>query len=106
MAALGRRRRKPPHPSSLDLKPLRILRSILLLQIAYYTTATILILFTTLVLGQTFSTSLILDWHSVRGDVTWGWLVGACWVLTSFLSYVSLLLAPVLGSAELIMMCQ
>ena len=83
------RRRRPPRPGALsDLPPLRILRSILLLQASYYSTSLILILFTTLVLGQHFTLSLILDWRSVRGDSTLGWIVGMCWLLTGFVTSV------------------
>jgi protein SYS1 len=81
------KRRRPPRPGALsDLPPLRIARSILLLQLSYYTTATLLILFTTLVLGQRFAPALILDWRSVRADNTLGWVVGMCWVLTGFVT--------------------
>jgi protein SYS1 len=81
------RRRRPPRPGALsDLPPHRILRTILLLQLSYYLTATILIGFSTLVLGQRFALNLILDWRSVRGDVTVGWLEGGCWVGASFLT--------------------
>lgn len=84
------RRRRPPRPGALSsLPPLRILRSIILLQAAYYTTSLILILFTTLVLGQNFTPSLVLDWRAVRGDSTLGWIVGMCWLLTGFVTYVS-----------------
>jgi hypothetical protein len=83
------RRRRPPRPSALSsLPPLRILRSILLLQASYYLTALILILFTTLVLGQRFQLSLLLDWRAVRGDTTLGWIVGMCWLLTGFVTCV------------------
>jgi hypothetical protein len=85
--AMPPKRRRPPRPGALsDLPPLRIARSILLLQLSYYTTATLLILFTTLVLGQRFAPALILDWRSVRADNTLGWVVGICWVLTGFVT--------------------
>ena len=81
------RRRKPPRPGALsDLPPLRIIRTILLLQTSYYATATILIAFSSLVLGQRFSLTLIFDWRSVRGDITQGWVIGIVWILTSFIT--------------------
>jgi protein SYS1 len=81
------RRRRPPRPGALSsLPPWRILRSIVLLQASYYATSLILILFTTLVLGQSFTPSLILDWRAVRGDNTLGWIVGMCWLLTGFIT--------------------
>lgn len=80
------RRRKPPRAGALtELPPLKIVRSILLLQVFYYAAASVLILFTTLVLGQKFSLGLVLDWHSVRGDNTVGWTVGFLWVIDGFL---------------------
>ncbi len=86
------RRRKPPRAGALaDLPPLKIIRSIVLLQLAYYVIATILILFTTLVAGQKFNLALVLDWRSVRGDNTVGWMLGVVWLLVSLLAYVILL---------------
>lgn len=81
------RRRKPPRAGALtELPPLKIVRSILLLQTFYYVLAFVLILFTTLVLGQKFSVALIFDWRSVRGDNTIGWTVGVLWVLVGFIT--------------------
>ena len=83
------RRRKPPRAGALtELPPLHVLRSIVLLQAAYYITATILIVFTTLVAGQKFSVGLIFDWKSVRGDTTVGWTLGIVWLLVGFIRYV------------------
>jgi hypothetical protein len=83
------RRRRPPQPGQLaDLPPLKILLRILLLQLAYYGTATVLILFTALVAGQKFELGLILDWATVRGDSTAGWLLGGVWVGVGFIRYV------------------
>jgi protein SYS1 len=84
------RRRKPPRAGALaDLPPLSILRSILLLQLSYYVVATVLILFTTLVAGQKFSVGLVLDWRTVRGDNTVGWMLGVVWLLVSLFAYVA-----------------
>lgn len=83
------RRRKPPRAGALtELPPLKIIRSIILLQLFYYIAAFVLILFTTLVLGQTFTLALIFDWNSVRGDNTIGWTVGFLWVIVGFITYV------------------
>lgn len=85
------RRRKPPRAGALsELPPLKIIRSIVLLQLSYYATAFVLILFTSLVLGQKFTLSLIFDWNSVRGDTTIGWTVGVLWVIDGFITYASL----------------
>ncbi|KAK5449612.1 Integral membrane protein of the Golgi [Exophiala xenobiotica] len=87
------RRRKPPRAGALtELPPLKIVRSILLLQFFYYTAAFVLILFTTIVLGQKFSLSLLFDWHSVRGDNTVGWTVGFLWVIDGFIIVIPILL--------------
>jgi len=84
------RRRKPPRAGALaDLPPLSILRSILLLQVSYYVVATVLILFTTLVAGQKFSVGLVLDWRTVRGDNTVGWMLGVDWLLVSLFAYAA-----------------
>ena len=83
------RRRKPHRAGALtELPPLKIIRSIVLLQLAYYTVATILIVFIALVLGQQFTPSLILDWRTIRGDITDGWTIGFAWLLTGFVTYV------------------
>jgi protein SYS1 len=85
----GVRRRKPPPPGSLtELPPLRIIRSIVLLQLAYYAIATILILFTMLVAGQKFSLALVFDWRTVRGDNTVGWMLGVVWLMGALFAYV------------------
>ncbi|KAK6387686.1 Integral membrane protein of the Golgi [Exophiala oligosperma] len=87
------RRRKPPRAGALtELPPLKIIRSILLLQLFYYSVAFILILFTTLVLGQRFSPALLFDWHSIRGDNTVGWTVGFLWVVDGFIIVIPILL--------------
>lgn len=79
------RRRAPPPGARTDLPPLKIIRKIVLLQVAYYVTATVLILFTTLVYGTAFSPDLILSWDSIRGDTTLGWMLGLVWMLNSLL---------------------
>jgi hypothetical protein len=77
------RRRAPPAGARTDLPPLKIVRKIFLLQLAYYVSATALILFTTLVYGTPFSLDLILNWESLRGDTTIGWMLGLVWMLNS-----------------------
>ncbi|KAL4906157.1 integral membrane protein S linking to the trans Golgi network-domain-containing protein [Aspergillus multicolor] len=85
-------RRRPPAGARTDLPPLKIIRKILLLQAAYYFTATVLILFTTLVYGTAFSFDLVLSWNALRGDTTLGWMLGFVWMLNSFLCVIFLLL--------------
>lgn len=77
------RRRRPAGGARSELPPLKIVRKILLLQLAYYASATVLILFTTLVYGTPFSLDLVLNWDSIRGDTTIGWMLGLVWVLNS-----------------------
>ncbi|PWY92564.1 hypothetical protein BO70DRAFT_357689 [Aspergillus heteromorphus CBS 117.55] len=86
-------RRRPPRAGSrTDLPPLKIVRKILLLQVAYYGTATALILFTTLVYGTVFSLDLVFSWNALRGDTTIGWMLGLVWMLTSGIGAIFLLL--------------
>jgi protein SYS1 len=91
------RKRRPPRPGSLtDLAPLPILRKILLLQAAWYASATILILFSALVAGhRPISLNLILDWHTVRADTTIGWMIGMCWCLNGLISVIWILILVV-----------
>ncbi|KAF4305741.1 Integral membrane protein SYS1-related protein [Botryosphaeria dothidea] len=87
------RRRRPPRPGALaDVAPLRILTQIVLLQLAYYVSAAILIVFTALVAGRDVSLDLLLSWRSLRGDVTVGWMLGLVWMLNSLICVIYLLL--------------
>jgi len=58
------------------------------LQVAFYACAAILILFTALVAGKEVSLDLLLSWRSLRGDVTVGWMLGLVWMLNSLIWYV------------------
>ena len=83
------RRRRPPRPGALaDLAPLRIATQILILQLLYYVSAGVLILFTALVAGRPVSLNLLFSWKSLRGDVTIGWMLGVVWMLNSLIAYV------------------
>ncbi|KAH7378807.1 integral membrane protein S linking to the trans Golgi network-domain-containing protein [Pyrenochaeta sp. MPI-SDFR-AT-0127] len=87
------RRRRPPRPGALaDLSPTRILSQIVLLQLAYYGCATVLIVFTALVAGKEVSTDLLFSWRSLRGDTTVGWTLGLVWVLNSLTCVIFILL--------------
>ncbi|KAF2087224.1 hypothetical protein K490DRAFT_42589 [Saccharata proteae CBS 121410] len=87
------RRKRPPRPGALaDLAPLRIFTQILVLQIAYYTSAAVLILFTTLVAGKDVSFDLLFSWRPLRGDITVGWTYGLVWMLNSLVCVIYLLL--------------
>ncbi|KAK5942655.1 Integral membrane protein of the Golgi [Knufia obscura] len=87
------RRRRPPRAGALsELPPLKILRSILLLQISYYAVAFILLIFTVLVFGQNFSVGLVFDWNNIKRDNTLGWLIAIVWLLVAFFTVIPLLL--------------
>ena len=80
------RRSRPPRPGALaDLSPTRILSQIVLLQLAYYGCAAILIIFTALVAGKEVTIDLLFSWRSLRGDTTVGWTLGLVWVLNSLI---------------------
>ncbi|KAB8228325.1 integral membrane protein S linking to the trans Golgi network-domain-containing protein [Aspergillus alliaceus] len=89
------RRRPPPGRARTDLPPLKIVRKIVILQLAYYVSATALILFTTLVYGTQFSLDLVLSWDSLRGDTTLGWMLGLVWMLNSLAGIIFLLVLVV-----------
>ncbi|KHO02088.1 Integral membrane protein SYS1-related protein [Metarhizium album ARSEF 1941] len=75
------RRRKPPRAGALsELQPLKIATQIAALQALYYITAGVLMLFTALVAGMSFSVDMILGWDAVRGDTTQGWLLSLIWL--------------------------
>ncbi|KAF2129944.1 hypothetical protein P153DRAFT_396282 [Dothidotthia symphoricarpi CBS 119687] len=87
------RRRRPPRPGALaDLSPTRILSQIVLLQLAYYVCAAVLIVFTALVAGKEISADLIFSWRSLSGDTTVGWTLGLVWVLNSLTCVIFILL--------------
>ncbi|KAM0247606.1 hypothetical protein ACHAQJ_009799 [Trichoderma viride] len=76
------RRRRPPRAGALtELPPLKIAAQIATLQALYYFAALVLMLFTALVAGMSFSFDLILGWDRVRGDTTQGWLLAFVWIL-------------------------
>ncbi|KAK4956996.1 hypothetical protein LTR66_013283 [Elasticomyces elasticus] len=87
------RRRRPARPGALaDLAPLRILTQIGILQVLYYVCAAVLILFTTLVMGNEVKLDLLFSWRSLRGDITIGWMLGLCWMMDSLICVLFLLL--------------
>lgn len=88
------RKRRPPRPGALsDLAPLRILRKILLLQASYYVSAIVLIVFTVLVAGNRISPDLLLNWRTLRGDTTVGWMLALVWLLNALVRFVNRLAA-------------
>jgi len=85
--AKPQRRRRFRRNVSEHSQPLRTLLHIVLLQSIYYLSATLLILFTTLVAGSPFSASLIFSWRAVRGDTAVGWTLGVVWLLCGLVMY-------------------
>lgn len=77
------RLRRPSRPGLNDVSPIRILTQICLLQLGWYTTATALTVFTAVTAGKVISLALILDWRTLRGDVTEGYMFGLVWLLSS-----------------------
>ena len=66
-----------------SLAPLRILKQIAILQTVFYLSATLLILFTVLVAGHTFSAGMVLGSSTaVRGDTALGLTMGLLWLLS------------------------
>jgi hypothetical protein len=83
------RKRRPPRPGALaDLAPLRIFTQIIILQLLYYLTAALLLLFTALVAGHPPQLDLLLSWRTIRGDTTFGWTLALVWILDSVTWYV------------------
>jgi hypothetical protein len=89
------RKRRPPRPGALsDLAPLPILKKIVLLQVAYYVSAVILIVFSLLVAGKPVNADLLLSWRSLRSDSTVGWTLGLVWLLNSLVRFVKSITSP------------
>lgn len=96
------RRRRPPRPGALaDLSPRRIATQIVVLQLAYYACAGVLIVFTALVAGTELSLDLLLSWEALRGDTTVGWTLGLVWLLDSLAS--ALFLLVLVGRSKLVL---
>ncbi|EFX03397.1 integral membrane protein [Grosmannia clavigera kw1407] len=97
------RRRRPRRSGALtELPPLRILTQMAILQALFYTVAVLLMLFTALVSGRSFSFDLVLGWESVRGDTTQGWLVAFVWLLTGGL-FSSIVIVLVVQRSKLVL---
>ncbi|KAF2827338.1 hypothetical protein CC86DRAFT_393494 [Ophiobolus disseminans] len=98
------RRRRPPRPGALaDLSPTRILTQIVLLQLAYYACATVLIVFTAIVAGKEVSTDLLFNWRSLRGDTTVGWTLGLVWVLNSLIWDSAIFILLLIARSKLVL---
>ncbi|KAF8449616.1 integral membrane protein S linking to the trans Golgi network-domain-containing protein [Terfezia claveryi] len=73
-----------------SLAPLRILKQIAILQTVFYLSATLLIVFTVLVAGYTFSAGMVLGSStSVRGDTALGLTMGLLWLLSGLVVALS-----------------
>ncbi|KAI5291650.1 hypothetical protein KEM52_000106 [Ascosphaera acerosa] len=62
------------------------------LQLAYYACAALLLLFTTVVAGTRFSADLVFSWRPIRSDTTMGWMYSFIWLLNALPSVIFLLL--------------
>ncbi|KAI6246627.1 hypothetical protein HI914_04801 [Erysiphe necator] len=86
------RKKRPPRPGAInEYAPLKILTQIVIVQLVYYLSALILIIFSALVAGKRFNLDLVFNWRSLRGDTTVGWMLGMIWVLNSFTGIVLML---------------
>ncbi|KAG6025412.1 hypothetical protein E4U19_003159 [Claviceps sp. Clav32 group G5] len=96
------RRRKPPRAGALtEIQPLKIATQIAILQALYYLTAGILMLFTALVTGMSFSLNMLLGWDGVRGDTTRGWLLSFVWLLDGGL-FMSVAIVVLVARSKLV----
>lgn len=82
------RRRRIRRGAAEPFQPLHTMSQILALQSLYYLSATLLMLFTTLVAGRPFSMVLIFSWRAVRADTAVGWTLGVVWMLVSLIMFV------------------
>lgn len=96
------RRRRPPRAGALtELAPLKIISQMAILQVAYYAAALVLLVFTALVYGNSFSMEWLFGWEPVRGDTTQGWLMAFAWLIDGTL-IVSLGLVFVVARSKLV----
>lgn len=85
-----------------SLAPLRILKQIAILQTVFYLSATLLIVFTVLVAGYTFSAGMVLGSSTtVRGDTALGLTMGLLWLLSGLV--VVLTMTLVLARSKLVL---
>ncbi|KAK6497706.1 hypothetical protein TWF481_012109 [Arthrobotrys musiformis] len=89
---MARRRRVRPASALESLSPLWILSQIILLQTAFYAVAAVLFLFTTLVLGSTFSLDLVFSWVPLQADNAVGWTLALVWICNCLTNVVSITL--------------
>lgn len=83
-------RRRPPRAGAPnDHSPLKIFTQIVSLQLTYYLSAYVLIFFSAMVSGERYGLDVVLNWHSLRGDTTVGWMLGMVFMLNSLTGCVS-----------------
>lgn len=81
------------------LAPRQLLQQILVMQGIYYLIGFILILFTCIVSGDSFTMSMVFSWEPVRIDTTMGWTLFLLWLLDTFFSVLGL--TVVVGRSKL-----
>ncbi|EWC47981.1 hypothetical protein DRE_02863 [Drechslerella stenobrocha 248] len=89
---MARRRRIRPASALESLSPVLIISQIMALQTAFYTVATLLLLFTAVVIGARFSLDLPFSWGVVTAENAAGWTVGMVWLLNSLTSVIAITL--------------
>ncbi|KAK6352788.1 hypothetical protein TWF696_004791 [Orbilia brochopaga] len=98
---MPRRRRVRPASALESLSPLLILSQIVALQTAFYAVATILLLFTAVVLGVRFSLDWPFSWVPVTGENARGWTVALVWLANSMTSVIAITL--LVGRTKLVL---
>ncbi|EPS40231.1 hypothetical protein H072_5953 [Dactylellina haptotyla CBS 200.50] len=89
---MPRRRRVRPASALESLPPLWILSQILILQTAFYAVAAVLFLFTSLVLGSSFSLNLVFSWVPLQADNAAGWTLAMVWICNCLTNVTSITL--------------
>ncbi|CAG8458027.1 89_t:CDS:2 [Ambispora gerdemannii] len=81
--------------------PLLIIPQIIALQALYYTSISIIVLFTLLITGNDITLDHLLDYREFRGDTVLGWTLGFAWISNSVVGIY--LLIRVVQRAKLVL---
>ncbi|CAG8645908.1 550_t:CDS:2 [Ambispora leptoticha] len=71
--------------------PLLIIPQIIALQALYYTSISVIVLFTLLITGNDITLDHLLDYREFRGDTVLGWTLGFAWISNSVVGIYLLL---------------
>ncbi|CAG8846008.1 1466_t:CDS:2, partial [Gigaspora margarita] len=69
--------------------PILIISQIIALQALYYTSISIITLFTLLLTGKDITLDHLLDYREFRADTVLGWTIGFAWIANSVVGYYS-----------------